>query len=403
MLLELDRRYGTHFFDPTAGGNAMLWQQLFWMFGHPWVYIVFLPATGIVSMVIPTFSRRPMVGYGYVAIATVLIGLLGFGVWVHHMFAVGMPQLSMTVFSAVSMTIAIPSAIQVFAWIATVWTGRPVLTTSMLFALGFIVLFVIGGISGVMTAVVPFDWQVTDTYFIVGHLHYVLVGANVFPVFAGLYYWLPKMTGRMINEKLGRWNFWLMFVGFNLGFFPMHIAGLLGMPRRVYTYPAGLGWDTINLITSAGAYLFALGVGIGLVNFWRGARRGRVAGRNPWGAATLEWSSPSPPPVYGVEHIPTVHSREPAWDAPDEAADPSNDRLLDDGRETLATSTLEARDRAVAKMPEDSLWPLGLALALGVLFTGLLTKQLWLAAAGLMATIAGAAAWLWPAAPETIP
>jgi heme/copper-type cytochrome/quinol oxidase subunit 1 len=273
----------------------------------------------------------------------------------------------------------------------------------MLFALGFIVLFTIGGVSGVMGAVVPFDWQITDTYFIVAHLHYVLVGANVFPVFAGLYYWLPKMTGRLMDERLGRWNFWLMFIGFNIGFFPMHIAGLLGMPRRVFTYPAGVGWNTVNLITSAGAYLFAVGVLIGLVNLVRSVRRGRVAGRNPWGAATLEWSSPSPPPAYGVEHIPTVCSREPVWDEHDEEEDPRNERLLDHGRETLATTTLEARDRAVAKMPEDSIWPLVLALCLGGMFLGLLTRELWVALAGFAATMLAAARWMWATPPEEVP
>lgn len=314
IFLELDRLFGAHFYDPTLGGNPLLWQHLFWAFAHPWVYIVFLPATGIISMVVPVFSRRPIIGYNYVALATVATGLIGFGVWVHHMFVAGLHGLSISFFSAASMTVTIPSAIQVFAWIATFWYGRPRLETPMLFALGFLVLFTIGGLSGVMTAVIPFDWQVTDTYFVVAHLHYVLVGANVFPVFAGLYYWFPKMTGRLLDERLGRWNFWLMFIGFNLGFFPMHIAGLLGMPRRVYTYQAGIGWDTANLIETIGVYMLALGILVFFVNLMRSRRHGDRAGGNPWGANTLEWATPSPPPAYNFRAIPVVKGRDPLWE-----------------------------------------------------------------------------------------
>src|SRR6201996_2743615 len=252
VFLELDRRWGTHFFDSRLGGEPLLWQQLFWFFGHPWVYVVFLPATGMASMIIPVFSRRPIVGYPYVAISTVLTGVVGFGVWLHHMFAVGMSDMAMSFFSAGSMTISIFSAVQVFCWIATISKGRPVPTAAMHFAMGFIALLVIGGLNGIFTAIIPVDWQVHDTYFVVAHLHYVLIGANVFPVFAAFHYWLPKMTGRMLDERLGKWSFWVMFVGFNLAFFPMHLAGFGGMPRRIYTYPAGLGLDGLNMTATIG-------------------------------------------------------------------------------------------------------------------------------------------------------
>jgi cytochrome c oxidase subunit I len=403
VMLELDRHYATHFFDPALGGNPTLWQHLFWAFGHPWVYIVFLPATGMISMILPVFSRRPIVGYSYVAGATVAVGVLSFTVWAHHMFATGMPAGAMTVFSIASMLIALPSAVQVFAWLATLWKGKPVLTTAMLFALGFIVLFVMGGVTGVMVAAIPFDEQITDSYFVVAHLHYVLIGANLFPVMAAFYYWLPKITGRLLSERLGRWNFWVMFVGFNLAFFPMHIAGLLGMPRRVATYQPGLGWDVLNLISSAGAYLFAAGVLLGLINVIRSLARGTAAGPNPWNADTLEWSIASPPPAYAFERIPTVRTRHPLWDDHAEFADPDGERVLADGRETLATSNRLAIEEAVAKMPEDTLLPLVAALALSVVFLALLAKVLSLAAAALGATALAAAAWLWPKAPERVP
>ena len=400
IMLYFDRRFGMHFFDAAAGGRPLLWQHLFWIFGHPWVYIVVLPAMGIMSDLIPTFCRRPLVGYTFVALATVSTGMLGFGVWVHHMFATGLPDLSTDFFSAASMVITIPSAVAVFAWLATIWHGRPVLQTPFLFAAGFIVLFVIGGVSGVATAAVPFDRQLTDSYFVVAHLHYVLVGINLFPVIAGFYYWLPKMTGCMLNERLGRWNFWTMFLGFNLGFFPMHIAGLLGMPRRIYTYPAGLGWGTVNLVTTIGAYVFAVGVVLFLVNVFRSLRRGPPAGPNPWDAPTLEWATSSPPPAYNFEVLPSVGSRHPLWEdrLREGTARSVLDRgpALDEGRETLGVTPLDAEPSEILTMPEDSLYPFLLALSLLATFYGLLTGVWALAIAGGVLVLAMTIGWLWP-------
>jgi len=403
VFLELDRRWGTHFYDPAKGGDVLLWQQLFWFFGHPWVYIIFLPATGMISMLLPVFSRRPIVGYTYVAFATVLTGLVGFGVWVHHMFAVGAAQMSMSFFSAASMTISVFSAVQVFAWIATVWTGAPVLTTSMWFALGFLAVFVIGGLNGIVTAVIPFDWQLTDTYFVVSHLHYVLVGANMFPVFAAFYYWLPKITGRLMNERLGTISFFTQFIGFNLVFFPMQLLGIIGMPRRIYTYPGKLGWDGMNLLETVGAFILAIGVLISLWNFYTSVilKRGEVAGDNPWNADSLEWDVSSPPPVYGTERIPAVATRHPLWDQFDEHEDPLDERILDHRRVTLVTSALDAEPTGVAKMPEETLTPLLMALTLTLFFGAMVVKAVWVALAAVVLALFVMAAWLWPA-PEKV-
>ena len=334
IFLELDRRWGTHFFGVAAGGDTFLWQQLFWFFGHPWVYVIFLPATGMLSMIVPVFSRRPIVGYPFVAISTVLTGLVGFGVWLHHMFTVGMSNMAMSFFSAGSMTIALFTTVQVFAWVATLWRGRPVPTASMYYALGSIALLVIGGLSGVFTGVIPVDWQVHNTYYVVAHIHYVLIGANVFPVFAAFYYWLPKMTGRMLNETLGKWSFLDHVLGFNLGFFPMHILGLIGMPRRIYTYGEGLGFDSLNVVVTAGAFILGIGIVISFINFLLSLRWGRLAGKNPWNADGLEWEIESPPAPYGTLHIPVVVTRHPLWDDFDEQYDPNNERVLDGGRLT---------------------------------------------------------------------
>jgi cytochrome c oxidase subunit 1/cytochrome c oxidase subunit I+III len=309
-------------------------------------------------------------------------------------------MLSLAFFSAASLVITIPSAVSTFAWIATIWTGKPVLTTSFLFLSSFIILFVIGGVSGVMTGAVPFDFQLTDTYFVVAHLHYVLIGINVFPVVGGIYYWFPKMTGRMMSERLGRWNFWTMFLGFNIGFFPMHIVGLMGMPRRIYTYAPGMGWDTINLITTIGSFAFAVGILLFLVNLGVSLRCGKAAGANPWDAPTLEWSVPSPVPAYNFAVIPVVASRHPLWE---ERLNESPERsslnagyLLNQGRETLATTVLDAEPDLILKMPGDSLAPLILALALGALFVGLIVHSAALTGAAALGTAVAILVWLWP-------
>ena len=400
IMLYLDRRVGTHFFDAAAGGHPLLWQHLFWMFGHPWVYIVVLPAMGIVSDALPTFCRRPLVGYTFVALATIVTAMLGFGVWLHHMFATGIPPIALAFFGAASIFITIPSAVAVFSWLATLWDGKPWYPAPMKFMLGFIALFVIGGVSGVMTAAVPFDWQLTDTYFVVAHLHYVLVGINVFPVIAGVYYWFPKFTGRLMDERLGTWNFWTLFIGANLVFFPMHIVGMLGMPRRIYSYPGGLGWDAYNLLETIGAFLFAGGIVLFLVNVWRSRTRGRESGPNPWSAGTLEWAVPSPPPAYNFAVLPTIGSRHPLWE--DRLGEGSSRSSLADGpvlaqgRETFATSPLDAEPVAVMRMPEDSYAPVLLALSIGLVAYGLLFSQWWLTAVGVGAAAACTVAWLWP-------
>ena len=280
-LLELDRLFGTAFYTTGAGGSALLYQHLFWFWGHPEVYILFVPATGMVSMLVTTFSRRATAGYVWIATSLVSVGFISFGVWVHHMFATGLPSLALAFFSAVSLLITIPSGVQFFAWIVTMWKGTVELTVPMLFTVGFLLIFLLGGITGVMVSVLPFDWAVTDSYFIVAHLHYVLNGAVVFPIFGAVYYWMPKMTGKMLNERLGKWSFWVMFVGFNLTFFPMHILGVLGMPRRVWTYSNGLGWDSLNMIVSIGSVVFGLGTGITLLNWALSMRRGQAGPGRP--------------------------------------------------------------------------------------------------------------------------
>jgi len=398
VFLELDRQWGTHFFQARTGGDPVLWQHLFWFFGHPWVYIVFLPATGMISMLLPVYARRAIVGHRFVAVSTVMTGVVGMGVWVHHMFAIGMSHGPMSFFSAASMVISVFSTIQIFCWVATLWLGRPVRTTSLLFALGFVATFVIGGLSGVVTAVIPFDWQVHDTYFVVAHLHYVLIGANVFPVFAGLYHWWPKMTGRLLGERLGKVSFWLMFVGFNVGFFPMHLSGILGMRRRVYTYTPDDGLGALNLITTLGAYLLAIGVLLTLVNVWLSWRRGRAAGANPWQGDTLEWSMPSPPPAYAFLRMPTVATLNPLWDEHDEFDDPRNERALAHGRETLSTSAIHAEPEAITHGEKDTVFPLALAVSITVTLIFLIAKQLGFGIAWTLACAAVAAAWLWPEA-----
>ena len=399
FLLWMDRQFGTHFYGAELG-QPLLWQHLFWMFAHPWVYAIVLPAMGMVSDGLPVFCRRPLVGYTWVALATVSTMAFGFGVWIHHMFATGLPNLSLAFFSGASLIITIPSAVAVFAWTATIWTGRPVLTTAFLFFASMVILFVIGGVSGVMTAAAPSDWQLTDTYFIVAHLHYTLIGINVFPVIGATYYWFPKMTGRMLNEQLGKWNFWVMFIGFNVCFLPMHTLGLLGMPRRIYTYSQNMGWNVQNLIVSLGSVLFALGVLLFLVNVGVSLRRGRRAGANPWDAGTLEWSVASPPPAYNFAVVPLVASRHPLWEdklgVGPQRSSLAEGLLLDHGRETVGTSALDGEPNLILEMPGDSLAPLTLTVGLALAFTGAVLRQWWLVGLGGAVMIVALIDWFWP-------
>jgi cytochrome c oxidase subunit I+III len=399
-MLLLDRKFGFHFFDPAMGGDPVLWQHLFWLFGHPDVYIIVLPALGIVSAIVPVFSRRPMVGYFWLVLANVATAVISFGVWVHHMFAVGLPQLSMSFFSAASLVITIPGGIQIFAWVATMLRGRLVLDTPMLFVVGFLISFVAGGLTGVMFAVVPFNQQVTDSYFVVAHFHYVLFGGAVFPILAAVYYWMPKITGRLLDERLGKLSFWLIFGGFNLLFFPMHISGLLGMPRRVYTYLPGLGWDGWNLASTIGAYLVAFGFLATFVNFLWSLRRGRPAGDDPWGGDSLEWATSSPPPPYNFAAIPVVHSAYPLWEERFrerlDAARGSEERQLAGDHEVLRTSELDATPERAIEMPEETIVPLVVAIGFLLAFGGLLASQYVVAAAGVPVVLAGLAAWAWP-------
>jgi cytochrome c oxidase subunit 1/cytochrome c oxidase subunit I+III len=397
VMLELERKLDLHFFDVAQGGDPLLWQHLFWIFGHPDVYIILLPALGIVGQIIPAFARRPMVAHSWVALATMMTAFIGFGVWVHHMFATGLPQLTLVYFSAASMMVVIPSAIQVFAWCATLLKGRPELKTPLLFVLGFVVTFVLGGVTGIMFAVIPFDQQTTDSYFVVAHFHYTLFGGAVFPAFAAMHYWFPKATGRLYHERLGQASFWLFFLGFNLTFFPMHISGLLGMPRRIYTYHEGLGWGATQLAATIGAFTLAAAILLVVGNLAVSRFRGAAAGPNPWQADSLEWSTTSPPPEFNYPVIPTVSSLHPNWDVRDRLEDrrrlERGELVLEEGHEQPATTVLDAEVDEILEMPSESPWPLVLAVTLALVFVMLLTSHFVTAAACAGLALAVLAVW----------
>ena len=358
-LMELERAFAWPFFDPLKGGDPMLWQHLFWFFGHPEVYIIFLPAAGAMSTMIPAIARAPLVGYRLVVLAMLATGFISFGVWAHHMFATGMPEMSIGFFSSASMAVSIPAGIQVFAWIATIASGKMRFNTPGLFILGSLIIFVMGGLTGVMVAMVPFDWQAHDTYFIVAHLHYVLIGGMVFPMFAAIYYWMGMVSARPLSERLGKWTFWLMFVGMHVTFLPMHLTGLMGMPRRVYTYLPGRGWDLINLVSTIGAFLFAIAVLIWVIDMVRNFRPfGEKEAGNVYEGGGLEWL---PTALYSTRSIPIVTTRYPLWEQPNLLNDVPAGRYFlpgsaTGGRETIVTSTLNAEPQYLQKMPTPSGW-----------------------------------------------
>ena len=393
QFLAWERLVSTHFFDQTQGGDPLLWQHLFWFFGHPEVYIIFVPALGMVSSIVTTFTRRQVFGYPVMVLSLIATGVLGFGLWVHHMFATGIPQISESFFTAASMVIAIPTGIQFFCWIATIWDGRPRFTVPFLWVIGFVVVFIIGGFSGVMIASVPFDQQVHDTYFIVAHFHYVLIGGAVFPLFGAFHYWFPKVTGRRLSDALGYWQFWLFFIGMNLTFFPMHQLGFEGMPRRVYTYLPETGWGDLNLLSSIGAATLAVSVLVLLVNVVRSLQRGLPAGDNPWDGGTLEWATTSPPRPYNFPLIPVVDGRGPLWRHPEGL--PAIGGLRTDVREVLLTTLLDAEPDSRHRHPTPNIWPLHAAIATTITFVSLIYTP-WGFVVGFPLLLIAFVGWAWP-------
>ena len=392
--LMLDRLFGANFFVTRAGANPLLWQHLFWVFGHPEVYILILPAMGIISEVLPTFSKKPLFGYPVVVLSGVIIGFMGWMVWSHHMFTVGLGPVANSVFALTTMAIAVPTGVKIFNWIATMWKGSIDVKTPMLFAVGFIAMFIIGGLSGVMHASAPSDAQQQDTYFIVAHLHYVLFGGSIFALMAGIYYWFPKITGRLLDERVGKLNFWIMFVGFNLTFFPMHFLGLDGMPRRIYTYDADMGWNLWNAVASAGAGLIAVSMLVFVANVVRSLMKGEEAGADPWDARTLEWSIPSPPPEYNFEQIPTVHGRDAFW-----AQKRQGVRTV-----AVAGGSYNGGEHSI-HMPQPSYWPLVAPIGLLMAAYGLIyvSSIFGLAAAVLGGAIAMVSVYAWSFEPVNDP
>jgi cytochrome c oxidase subunit I len=397
--LILDRLIATHFFNQAEGGDPLLWQHLFWFFGHPEVYIIFLPAQGMMSTLIQTFTGRPIYGYIALVLSLVSTGFIAFGLWVHHMFATGLPQVGESFFTAASMMIAIPSGLQIFCWIASIWRGRIQWKTPMLYALAYFFVFLVGGLTGVMLAAVSLDLQVHDTFFVVAHFHYVLIGGSIFPLFGALHYWFPKLTGRMLSERLGVIAFTLLFIGFNLTFFPMHQLGLLGMPRRVYTYPAGLGWEGLNLLATAGGALMGVAVITYATNVVWALRRGTHAAANPWNAGTLEWGTASPPPVYNFHPVLVVRGRDSVWTDPDPITVTG---LSCTRREVLITRVVDANLDHRFESPTPSMWPFLTAIATSILFIGSIFTP-WAVVWGAIPVAIGLIGWFWPGSKSAPP
>lgn len=402
IMLELERAFGWPFFAAGKGGDPLLWQHLFWFFGHPEVYIIFLPAAGMVSMIIPTMARAPLVGYRLVVTALIATGFFSFGLWVHHMFTTGIPNVALGFFSAASAAVAVPSGIQVFAWIATIASGRLKLTAATLFVIGFLFIFTLGGLTGVMAAMVPFDWQIHDTHFVVAHLHYVLIGGMVFPLAAAIYYWAPALSSRALSERMGKIAFWLMFAGVNVAFFPMHIAGLRGMVRRIVTYPEGHGFETVNLVSSVGAFMIAAGVAVIMIDMMRNFRptMSEAAG-DIWEAGTLEWAAQG---NYSTRSIPLITSREPLWDQPDLAKEIKRGRhflpnTATGWRETIVTAPLDAAPQYLLRLPDPGWTPLLAAVFTAAFFMLLTVKLVTIALLCGLATIAFLIAWMWGSDP----
>jgi len=400
MLLEIERAFDWPFFDPTRGGDPLLWQHLFWLFGHPEVYVIFLPSIALVAMIVPTFAKTPIVGYSWVVLAAIGTGFLSFGLWVHHMYTTGLPGVSLGIFSSASTAVSIPTGVQFFCFIATLWAGKVTRSVPMLWVLGGLAIFVLGGLTGVMLALAPFDFQAHDTFFVVAHFHYVLIGGAVFPIIAGVYYFFPIVRGKLLSEKAGTIAFWLMFTGFNVAFLPMHLTGLRGMPRRVFTYAGGLGFDGLNLISTFGAFILASGIAVVCWDVLRPRRRQPYADRNPWGAGTLEWVQEMPAKPWGIRSIPEIDSRYPLWDQANFERDIDQGRFYlpdaEEGkRETIVTSVIDATPQQVQRLPGPSFVPLVAALSLGGFFIFGTFHLWWPALASLVGATAVIVYWLW--------